>query len=167
MCEWCELPLQYPRCDLQLEQRWPSYGWRRAQLIDGGQAIERAKKEGRNFYGGFWYRFYSKFPDMIWCHVTYKPLVVRLTWLINHWLHTKSYDEIEVVRRWSLRLFSLFCKTKYRFTCQCLACFDWKITPARIDLVYQTQRLEAETISKQVSDRGWHHVWKVGSQGTG
>ena len=49
--------------------------------------------------------------NLIWCHVAYKPLVVRIMCLSMYWLHTKSYDEIEFVRRWSLWLSSLFCKT--------------------------------------------------------
>ena len=52
-----------PRCDLQSEQERPSYGWQRVELLDGGRAIERAKKEGRNSYGGVWYRFYGKLPN--------------------------------------------------------------------------------------------------------
>ena len=53
MCERCELPEQELRCDLRSEQGRPSYGWRRVAISDGGRAIGRAKKEGRNSYGGF------------------------------------------------------------------------------------------------------------------
>ena len=49
-----------PRCNLQLEQGGPSYGWRRVTTIDGGWAIDRTKKEGRKSYGGVWYSFYGK-----------------------------------------------------------------------------------------------------------
>ena len=51
------------------------------------------------------------FSLLIWCHVTYKPLVVRLTCHSMYWLHTKSYNQIEARRRWPLWLSSLFCKT--------------------------------------------------------
>ena len=60
MCERCELPVQEPRCDLQLEKGWQSYGWRRGAISDGGWSIGRAKKEGRNSYGEVWYKFYRK-----------------------------------------------------------------------------------------------------------
>ena len=53
MCGRCELLVQEPRCDIRSEQRRPRYGWRRVDIIDGGRAIRRAKKEGRNSYGGF------------------------------------------------------------------------------------------------------------------
>ena len=58
--ECCELPVQDPCYDLRSEKGRPIYGWRRVEIIYGGQAIERAKKEGRNSYEGFWYRFYGK-----------------------------------------------------------------------------------------------------------
>ena len=60
MCERCELPVQEPICDLQLEQGWPSYGWRRDEIDEGGWSIGRAKKEGINSYGEVWYKFYGK-----------------------------------------------------------------------------------------------------------
>ena len=53
VCERCELPVQEPRCNLRSEQGQPSYGWRRVAISYGGRAIGRAKKEGRNSYGGF------------------------------------------------------------------------------------------------------------------
>ena len=62
MCERCELPVQEPRYDLQLEQGRPSYGWRRVEILDSGRAIRRAKKEGRKSYGGVWYWLYGKLP---------------------------------------------------------------------------------------------------------
>ena len=43
-----------------MEQGRPSYGWRRVAISDGGQAIGRAKTEGRNSNRGVWYKFYSK-----------------------------------------------------------------------------------------------------------
>ena len=49
------------RCD-PLKRR-PSYGWRRVRLLDGSRAIGREKKEGRNYYGGVWYRFYISLPN--------------------------------------------------------------------------------------------------------
>ena len=36
------------------------YGWRLFGLLGGGRFIVRAKTEGRNSYGGVWYRFYGK-----------------------------------------------------------------------------------------------------------
>ena len=33
---------------------------RRVAISDGCRAIRRAKKEGRNSYGGVWYQFYGK-----------------------------------------------------------------------------------------------------------
>ena len=60
VCEPCELPLRYPRCDIQSERGWPSYGWRRVGLPNGRWFIGREKMEGRKYYGGVWYRFYSK-----------------------------------------------------------------------------------------------------------
>ena len=53
VCERCELPVQDPHCDLRSDQGRPCYGWRRVAISDGGRAIWRAKKEGRNSYGGF------------------------------------------------------------------------------------------------------------------
>ena len=53
MCERCELPVREPRCNHRSEQGRPSYGWRRVAISDGGQAIRRTKKEGRNSYGKF------------------------------------------------------------------------------------------------------------------
>ena len=44
--------MREPCCDLQSEQGRPIYGWRRVAISDGGRAIGRAKKEGRNSYGG-------------------------------------------------------------------------------------------------------------------
>ena len=35
-------------------------GWRRVGISDGGQAIGRVKKEGRNIYWGVKYKFYGK-----------------------------------------------------------------------------------------------------------
>ena len=60
VCEQCEISVQDPRYNLRSEQGQPSYGWRCVKIIDGGQAIGRAKKEGRNSYGGVWYQFYGK-----------------------------------------------------------------------------------------------------------
>ena len=60
VCKPCELPVQEPRCNLQLEQGRPSYGLQRVAITDGSWAIGRAKKEGRNSYGGGWYKFYGK-----------------------------------------------------------------------------------------------------------
>ena len=60
MCNRCEIPLRYPRCDILLEQGCPRYGRRRVKIIDGGRAIGKAKKEGRNSYGGGCYSFYVK-----------------------------------------------------------------------------------------------------------
>ena len=60
VCERCDLPVIEPHCNLLLEQGWPSYGWRRVGLSDGGRVIGRAKKEGINFYMGVWYMFYVK-----------------------------------------------------------------------------------------------------------
>ena len=42
-----------------MEQGRPSYGWRCVELLNGGRAIGRAKKEGINSYGGVWYWFYG------------------------------------------------------------------------------------------------------------
>ena len=53
MYERCEILVQEPRCYLLLEQGRLSYGWLRVAISDGGRAIGRAKKEGRNSYGGF------------------------------------------------------------------------------------------------------------------
>ena len=53
VCERCEILVREPRCNLQLEQGRPSNGWRRVGLLGGGWFIGRAKKEGRNSYGGF------------------------------------------------------------------------------------------------------------------
>ena len=63
MCKWCEILVREPRCNIRLEQGRPSYGWQRFEIIDGGRAIGRAKKEGRNSYGGVWYWFYNKSPN--------------------------------------------------------------------------------------------------------
>ena len=52
VCRRCEILVKYPRCDLQLEQGRPRYGWRRVGSTNGGRVIERAKTEGRNSYGG-------------------------------------------------------------------------------------------------------------------
>ena len=52
--------MQEPCCNRRSEQGRPSYGWRRVKIIDGGQAIGRTKKEGRNSYVGVWYKFYGK-----------------------------------------------------------------------------------------------------------
>ena len=60
MCEWCDLPVREPCCDLRSEQGRPSYGWRRVAISDGVWAIGMAKKEGRNSYGRGWYSFYGK-----------------------------------------------------------------------------------------------------------
>ena len=60
VCERCDLPVREFCCDIRSEQGRPSYGWRRVEILDGGRAIGRAKKEGRNSYGGVWYWFYSK-----------------------------------------------------------------------------------------------------------
>ena len=65
MCELCELPVRDPHCDILLEQGRPSYGCQRVEIIDGGRAIRRAKKEGRNSYGVVWYRFYNKSPKQM------------------------------------------------------------------------------------------------------
>ena len=37
-----------------------SYGWRCVEILNGGLAIGRTKKEGRNSYRGVWYWFYGK-----------------------------------------------------------------------------------------------------------
>ena len=60
VCEWCELLVRVPRCDLRSDQGRPSYVWRRVRLLDGGHFVGRTKKEGRNSYGGGWYMFYGK-----------------------------------------------------------------------------------------------------------
>ena len=60
MYERCDLPVREPRCNLRSEQVRPSYGCRRVTISDGGRAIRRAKKEGRNYYGWVWYSFYGK-----------------------------------------------------------------------------------------------------------
>ena len=43
-----QLLVQEPCFDLRSDQGRPSYGRRRAEIIEGGRAIGRAKKEGRN-----------------------------------------------------------------------------------------------------------------------
>ena len=63
VCERCELPVRDPRCDLRSEQGQSINGWRRVGLSDGGRFIRSAKMEGRNSYGGVWYRFYGKSPN--------------------------------------------------------------------------------------------------------
>ena len=63
MCERCELPVQEPCCNLRSDQGWPIYGWRCVAISDGGRAIGRAKKEGRNSYGGVYYSFYGESPN--------------------------------------------------------------------------------------------------------
>ena len=60
VCKRCELLVREPHCDLRLEQGRPSYGWRQVAISDGGQAIGRVKKEGRNIYWGVKYKFYGK-----------------------------------------------------------------------------------------------------------
>ena len=60
MCEWCEITVREPCCDLLSEKGRPGYGWWHVKIIDDGRAIGRAKKEGRNSYGGVWYKFYGK-----------------------------------------------------------------------------------------------------------
>ena len=64
MCEWCEILVREPCCDLRLEQRRLSYGCQRVEILDGSRVVGRVKKEGRNSYGGFWYMFLGKFPIM-------------------------------------------------------------------------------------------------------
>ena len=63
VCEWCELLVQEPHCNLRSEKVWPSYGWRRVEILNGGRATKRAKTEGRNTYGGVFYRFYCKYTN--------------------------------------------------------------------------------------------------------
>ena len=53
VCERCELLVRDPCCDLRSDQGQPSYGSRCVRLSDGGRFIGRAKKEGKNSYGGF------------------------------------------------------------------------------------------------------------------
>ena len=52
VCEWCELPVREPCCNLRSEQGWLSNGWRYVGLLDGGRVIRRVKTEGRNSYLG-------------------------------------------------------------------------------------------------------------------
>ena len=43
-----------------MKQGWPSYGWRRVEISDGGWAIGRAKKAREKLLQWVWYSFYSK-----------------------------------------------------------------------------------------------------------
>ena len=52
--------MQETRCNIRSEQGRPGYGWRCVEILNGGRAIGRAKKEGRNSFGGVWYWFYGK-----------------------------------------------------------------------------------------------------------